>query len=183
MRSIRRRRAPASSDAIGSSCSSHARIPASATASAIAEADSFAASYLTWSRCAITSAENASTPASVLKRRSMSATSSRQSIPSTLKVDSACSSQTAQVAMRQVARPSAAALLHVLEPLLEQADDVLIVEGVVDRLAVAARPDQAHVAEEAQLVRDGRFGQAEQVGNLADAELGCGRSRRESGRG
>ena len=60
------------------------------------------------------------------------------------------------------------------EPLLEQSDDVLIVEGVVDRLAVAALAHQAHVAEQAQLVRHSRFGEGQQLGNLADPELGAG---------
>ena len=88
-RNSRRRRAASSPTAIGSSCSSHARMPASATASAMVDADSFAASYFTCSRRPIRSAENASSPRRVLNRRSSSATSSRQSIPSTLKVDSA----------------------------------------------------------------------------------------------
>ena len=80
----------------GASCSSHARMPVSATASAIAAAEIFAASYLTCSRCPMTSAAKPSRPATFLKRRSSMATSSRQSIPSILKVDSACSSQVAQ---------------------------------------------------------------------------------------
>ena len=98
-RNTLRNAAPCSSIAIGSSCSSQARMPASATAAAMADAETFAASYFTWSRCPIRSAEKCSSPGSVLNRRSRSATSSRQSIPSTLKVDSACSSQIAQVAM------------------------------------------------------------------------------------
>jgi len=85
--------------AIGSSCSSHARKPASATAATIAEADTFVASYFTCSRWPTRSAEKSSRPGRFLNRRSIIATSSRQSIPSILKVDSACSSQTAQVVM------------------------------------------------------------------------------------
>ena len=84
-------RLPDSPDAIGSSCSSHARIPASAIAPAIALAFSLAASYLTCSRWPIRSAEKSSMPWRFLKRRSISATSSRQSIPSIRNVDSACS--------------------------------------------------------------------------------------------
>ena len=61
-----------------------------------------------------------------------------------------------------------------LEPLLEEADDVLIVEGVEDRLAVAARTHQPHVAQQPQLVRHGGFAQPEQLGDVADTELGAG---------
>jgi hypothetical protein len=106
-------------------------MPASATAPAIADADSFAASYFTWSRCPIRSAENASRPGRFLKRRSISATSSRQSMPSILKVDSACSSQTVQVLIS----PS----FDTRSSPCEEADDVLIVEGVVDVAASAPR--------------------------------------------
>ena len=51
----------------GSSCSSQARMPASATAPAMAAADSLAASYFTSSRCPMTSAVNASTPAQMFE--------------------------------------------------------------------------------------------------------------------
>ena len=73
----------------GSSCSSQARIPVSATAPTIALVDSRAASYSTRRRPATTSALKVSRPARCLNRRSMSATSSWQSRPSTLKTDSA----------------------------------------------------------------------------------------------
>ena len=124
----------------------------------------------------IRSAEKSSRPARFLNRRSSIATSSRQSMPSILKVDSACSSQTVQVVHepsspcapdrprgQSRARAHGVALLDVLEPLLEQADDVLVVEGVEHHPAVAARADQAHAAQQPQLMRDGRLAQAERV--------------------
>src|SRR6185436_9169153 len=45
-------------------------------------------------------------------------------------------------------RQTAVALLDVLQALLEQADDVLIVEGVEDHAAVAARSDESHAAKQ-----------------------------------
>jgi hypothetical protein len=83
----------------GSSCSSQARIPVCATASEMAAAVSFAASYFTFIRWPTTSASSASRPDSFFSLRSRSATSSWQSIPSTLKTDSAWISQTWQVAI------------------------------------------------------------------------------------
>src|SRR5215510_7015152 len=130
-------------------------MPVSATAPAIAAAVSFAASYLTWSRWPTTSAEKSSRPGRFLNRRSINATSSRQSMPSILNVDSACSSQTVQVVVisglgaRGLSRR---ALLDVLESLLKQAHDVLVVERVVHEPAVAARTNQTHPAQEPQLV-------------------------------
>ena len=56
---------------------------------------------------------------------------------------------------------SAAALLDVLERLLEELHDVLIVERVEHQAAVAARANQAHAAQQAQLVRHGGLAVAE----------------------
>ncbi len=183
-------------------------MPASATAAAIVDADSFAASYLTCSRCPIRSAEKSSRPARCLKRRSISATSSRQSIPSTLKVDSAWSSQTAQTGTSallavptierrlrvRVRRPRGrrgecgGALLHVLEALREQPDDVVVVEGVEDHLPGPARPDQPHPAKKPELVRDGRLARARAAprcrrrrARLATARRECERVSRRRG--
>src|SRR5215831_12935631 len=103
----------------------------------------------------------------------MSATSSRQSMPSIRKVDSACSSQTVHAATsapppqpRDV-RP----LFDVLEPLCEQADDVLIVERVVDEPAVPPWTDEAHAAQQPELMGDGRLADADTRRELVDAEL------------
>src|SRR5436190_7690338 len=101
------------------------------------------------------SAWNPSRPGRLLKRRSSIATSSRQSMPSILKVDSACSSQTVQVAAAMSAlRPGqvdalvraradvlvatrgqgghrlAFLLLDALVRLRKEPDHVVIVQGV-----------------------------------------------------
>ena len=87
--SVRCQRAALPVPMTGSSCSSQARMPASATAAVMVEVDSLAASYFTCSRWPIRSAEKSSRPGMFLNRRSSIVTSSRQSIPSTLNVDSA----------------------------------------------------------------------------------------------
>jgi hypothetical protein len=61
----------------------------------------------------------------------------------------------------------------VLEPLGKQTDDVLVVEGVEDQLAGAALADEARLAEETELMGNGRIRQSEEVGDVADAELGA----------
>src|SRR5262249_20853504 len=110
-------------------------------------------------------------PRRCLKRRSMSATSSRQSMPSILKVDSACSSQTVQVAMS--APPRLRAFLNVLEALSEQLDDVVIVERVENHLAGAPLTDEAGVRQQPELMRHRRVGQVERGRDVADAEFGA----------
>src|SRR5262245_27100413 len=184
---IQRRLDAPSDTTIGSSCSSQARMPVSATAPAIAVAVSFAASYFTSNRCPIRSAEKSSRPCRCLNRFSIRDTSSRQSIPSTLKVDSACTSQTEHVAdlgdisehshcvalcdSHGAPQPSPLRglqavwfgadflrrrpFLDVLEPLLEKANDVLIVEGVEHHSSLPAGANQPHAAKQPQLVRDG----------------------------
>jgi len=62
----------------------------------------------------------------------------------------------------------------VFEPLCEQADDVVVVEGVEDQLSGAALANEPRVAQEAELVGDGGLGDAEEVGDVADTELGAG---------
>src|SRR5262252_8642674 len=103
----------------------------------------------------------------------MSATSSRQSMPSIRKVDSACSSQTVHAATS--APPPqprhVRSLLDVLEPLREQSDDVLIVERVVDEPAVPPRTDESHAAQQPELMGDGRLADADTRRQLVDAEL------------
>src|SRR5687768_16483972 len=108
----------------------------------------------------MTSADIASRPARGLSRRSRMTTSSWQSMPSTRKTASACSSQTAHVTLDWVAIPGglAAGLLHVPQSLTEQRQHVFVVEGVENHPALAARPDNPGVAQKAELVRDGRLG-------------------------
>lgn len=60
-------------------------------------------------------------------------------------------------------------VLDVVEPEREQARDVIVVERVEDLPARFARADEAHVAQSAQLVRDGRVGHAESLGEDAHA--------------
>ncbi len=93
----------------GSSCSSHARMPVSPTASTIAFVERRAASYLTWSLCWMTSADRSSMPRNGRRRRSRIVASSPQHSPSMRKTDSACTSQrvhkgTAAAAVALIAR-------------------------------------------------------------------------------
>ena len=98
-------------------------------------------------------------------------------MPSILKVDSACSSQTVQVACGRGSRRRGyavgrwRALLDVLEPLLEQADDVLVVERVEDigRRAAAARARMPRSSRSWWETADSR--EAEQAARSHDAEL------------
>src|SRR5205085_6768856 len=67
--------------------------------------------------------------------------------------------------------PSAALLGHVTQPLLKEVDHVLVVERVVDAPSLAAPPDDAHAAHQAELVRDGGLAEADPFGDLVHAEL------------
>ena len=49
--------------------------------------------------------------------------------------------------------------------------DMFIGKRVVDVLALAARPDEPRLAQNAQLVRDRRLRHAERRSNVADAKL------------
>ena len=154
-------------------------MPASATAAAIADGRQLRRVVLDVQPLAHDVGRELLEARQVLEAPLESATSSRQSIPSTLKVDSACSSQTVQVTARThlvaCSRPGGVrgrALLHVLEALLEQADDVLVVERVEDHAPARRGADEAHAAEQPQLMGDGRFAQTEQSREVADAQLG-----------
>jgi hypothetical protein len=63
------------------------------------------------------------------------------------------------------------AFLHMLDPLLEQPDDVLVVERVEDHPAGAPGAHEAHVPQQPQLVRDGRLGKVQAGRQILDAEL------------
>ena len=111
-------------------------------------------------------------------RRSRIATSSWQSIPSILKTDSACSSQTVHVVRH-------ARLLHVSCSRLSSASSSRMCwssSGVVDVPAGAARADEPHAAQQPQLVRDGGLADADERGDVADAQLGAAAGRRGCGR-
>src|SRR6185436_1404141 len=133
-----------------------------------------------WSRWPMTSAVIASTPVRGLSRRSRMTTSSWQSMPSTRKTASACSSHVAHVTLgaapglstvEGITRGLAAGLLDVPQPLAEQREHVLVVERVENHPALAPRPDDAGVAQQAELMRHGRLGDAELTGEIADTEL------------
>ena len=158
--------------------------PVSATASTIALVDRSAASYFTCSRCPMTSADTSSMPASGRSRRCRIIASSPQHSPSTRKTDSACTAQRVHDGRRGAAaaliaracadaarRSPRGALLHVAQALPEQADDVAVVERVEHHAPFAPRLDEPQIAQQPQLVRDGRLGHADQRGEVADAQL------------
>ena len=55
--------------------------------------------------------------------------------------------------------------------LLEKAHDVMVVQCIEDHPPGPASANQAHVAQQAKLVRDGRFREADERGQIADAQL------------
>jgi hypothetical protein len=65
-------------------------------------------------------------------------------------------------------------LLDVSETLTEERQDVLVVKGVEDHSAFAPGPDDPGIAEKAKLVGNGRFGDPELTGEIADTQLGSG---------
>src|SRR5262245_29839654 len=67
-----------------------------------------------------------------------------------------------------------AAFLDVPEALPEQGEHVFVIEGVEDHPAFPPGADNADVAEQTKLMGDGRFGDRQLVGNVADAQLGPG---------
>ena len=174
-------------------------MPASATASAMAAADSLAASYLTCSRCPMTSAREVFEPRQVLEapldQRHFFAAVHALDLEGRLGVQLADGAGGGHgvslesggdawlgrmTGLQPVERsPGGRATRRLLSstcssPCSNRRDDVMIVEGVEDHAAVAARPHQPHAAQQAQLVRDGRLAEAEQPGEVADAELGAG---------
>src|SRR6185503_2881054 len=64
-----------------------------------------------------------------------------------------------------------AALLNVAQSLSEQGQHVLVIECVVDLSTLPPRANDARVAEQPQLMRDGRFGGTELTREIADAHL------------
>ena len=55
--------------------------------------------------------------------------------------------------------------------LRKEADHVVVVEGVEHHLARASLPDEMSVPEEPQLMRHGRFTEAEHLRDVSDAEF------------
>lgn len=60
---------------------------------------------------------------------------------------------------------------HVVEPALEELHDVLVIEADEHIAPLFARPDDALVAQPAQLVRHSRFGQAQALHQLPHTNL------------
>lgn len=60
-----------------------------------------------------------------------------------------------------------------LQPLGEQADDVLIVEGVEDLSSRATRTHEPQAAQQAQLMRDGGLREVHPARKVLDAEFGA----------
>ena len=138
-----------------------------------------AASYLMRRRWPITSASSASSPCSFFRRRSRIATSSWQSIPSILKVDSACSSQTVQLAIVV----EVACSWTCVSACFSSSRMCWSSTRVVHQASGAPRTHEPHAAQEAQLVRDGRFADADVRGDVADAQLAATTARRGCARG
>ena len=57
------------------------------------------------------------------------------------------------------------------EAFIEQMRDVFVVERVIGDLALLPESHEPHLPERSQTVRDGRLRDAEQVGQIADAQL------------
>ena len=165
----------------GSSCSSHARIPVSATASAMVAVDSFAASYFTCSRWPMTSAEKSSSPTRLLEppleQRDFLAAVHALDLEGRLGVQLA---HGAGCGHARLALPAAAGARSCTcsRPCSNSATMCWSSSDVVDVAAVTARLDQPHAAQESQLMGHGRLGEAEQRGEIADAALRHGRARR-----
>jgi hypothetical protein len=70
-------------------------------------------------------------------------------------------------------------MAHVLEPHLEQQPDVSVVERVVDIASLLAVPDQPTRAQQTQIVRTGRLGQARHGREIANAEFSSFKQRRD----
>jgi len=135
-------------------------MPVCATASAIVEVLSFAASYWMVRRWLRTSAFSASSPLSFEDRHFLVAIHAFD-LEDRLGVD-----------LADFAGGHLPALFrHVPEPLLEEIEDVLVVERVVDAAPFTARADDAHAAHQAKLMRHRGFANPNVLGNLVDAEL------------
>lgn len=55
--------------------------------------------------------------------------------------------------------------------LAKELEDVVIVDGVVNESSGAARTDEAHASQEAELMGDGRLAHADKRRDVADTEL------------
>jgi hypothetical protein len=62
-------------------------------------------------------------------------------------------------------------ILDVFHSLLEEGDDVLVLHPVIDFLAIATELDQAHLAQPAQVMRDGTLADTNRSRQCADVHL------------
>src|SRR5262245_52751020 len=114
-----------------------------------------APSRSTRTRPFITSTRTSRTPGSGQTAFSTAAAQAAQSMPPT----------------RSSITEASELLFDMLEPIAQQAFDVVVVEAVVDRLAFLAASDQAELAEDPQRMRHRGLAHGERGGQVADAEL------------
>jgi hypothetical protein len=61
----------------------------------------------------------------------------------------------------------------VFEALCEEADDMLVVEGIENLLSGTAGTDQTGPAQQPKLVRDSRFAEVQELGDISHAQFGA----------
>jgi hypothetical protein len=61
----------------------------------------------------------------------------------------------------------------VFETLCEEADDMLVVEGIKNLLSSTAGTDETGPSEQPKLVRDGRFAEVQELGDISHAQFGA----------
>ena len=69
---------------------------------------------------------------------------------------------------------------HMIDALLEEGNEVFVVDAIKDLFAVAACLNQAHLAQPAQVVRDGRFADSDRGRQGANIELLGGEGRQDA---
>ncbi len=67
-----------------------------------------------------------------------------------------------------------------LHNLSEEGDDVIVIHEVKDLLTVFAGPNQAQLAQAAQVMRDGRLADAHDLGECADIDLAFHQRRQDA---
>jgi len=71
-------------------------------------------------------------------------------------------------------------ILDVFYPLLEKGDEVIVIDPVENFFAIAAGLDDLHLAQASQLVRDRRFGDADDFRQRTDIELIVRQNRQDA---
>ena len=160
-------------------------MPVCPTASTIAAVVSFAASYLTCSRWPTRSAETRFEPGERLEPalEDDDLLVAVHALDAEYRFRVELAGGAGRVRRAAITRGPPAVLLHVAQALPEQREHVPVVERVEDHPALPARPNDARVPQQAELVGDGGFGDAELLREVADAQLRRARARRGSARG